>query len=636
MDIKKILKKILEIDDLVFQKHNHLNKLILDKITQPLLDTWSDKYTKNEVDNKINQVVSNMDWKESVGTFNDLAATYPHAEDGWTVNTKDKDITYRYDGSTWIPISANSIPLATSLVDGKMSKQDKIEHDDMNSKKHTHANKTVIDNITQALLDTWNAAYSHIGDAVRHITSAERSLWNTVGNKLDKSGGNVKGKLLISEIDTFKEQPPRITLALGDNDTGFNSVIDGITEYWSNNVKRYNMNDVYHTGNKPSKSDVGLGNADNTSDLNKPISTAVQTALNNKSNNGHTHDYLPLTGGILTGTGTLLTFDTERAWSFMQGGTGAGTSLDLVSSTGDKAFRVLNSSKTYGLSVMTSDVNPTYVTIDNNKVYHAGSKPTPAEIGASANGHTHDDRYYTESESDAKYATKDQISKAGYGDMLKSVYDKNGDGIVDSANKANITHRLYRHDNENEDKYYISPWWTGNTNGWRIGAYNTNSDEQANIHKVSVDKADYADSCSDSDRVDGKHASDFATNNHDLMSFVSGELEKNFSWYNKGVSYHNHYSGHSRGSYRSVFTAKDNNTGLQISANWCIDKGSSPNDIAFRVKRDCGDDWSAWASIYTSNNKPTPADIGASPNSHNHDSNYVKKGPLTWGNLKGV
>ena len=33
-----------------------------------------------------------------------------------------------------------------------------------------------------------------------------------------------------------------------------------------------------------SKSDVGLGNVDNTSDLNKPISTATQTALNAKEN----------------------------------------------------------------------------------------------------------------------------------------------------------------------------------------------------------------------------------------------------------------------------------------------------------------------------------------------------------------
>lgn len=38
------------------------------------------------------------------------------------------------------------------------------------------------------------------------------------------------------------------------------------------------------------KSDVGLSNVDNTSDLNKPISTATQSALDNKSNVGHTHD----------------------------------------------------------------------------------------------------------------------------------------------------------------------------------------------------------------------------------------------------------------------------------------------------------------------------------------------------------
>lgn len=38
------------------------------------------------------------------------------------------------------------------------------------------------------------------------------------------------------------------------------------------------------------KSAIGLGNVDNTSDANKPISTAVQTALNGKSNTGHNHD----------------------------------------------------------------------------------------------------------------------------------------------------------------------------------------------------------------------------------------------------------------------------------------------------------------------------------------------------------
>lgn len=38
------------------------------------------------------------------------------------------------------------------------------------------------------------------------------------------------------------------------------------------------------------KANIGLSNVDNTSDLDKPISTATQNALNNKSNEGHTHD----------------------------------------------------------------------------------------------------------------------------------------------------------------------------------------------------------------------------------------------------------------------------------------------------------------------------------------------------------
>jgi hypothetical protein len=45
----------------------------------------------------------------------------------------------------------------------------------------------------------------------------------------------------------------------------------------------------------PTKSDVGLGNADNTSDANKPISSAVQTALNAKESSiasGTTSQYL--------------------------------------------------------------------------------------------------------------------------------------------------------------------------------------------------------------------------------------------------------------------------------------------------------------------------------------------------------
>lgn len=113
---------------------------------------WNDKYTKNEIDNKFSALENNIDWKEAVATFADITKTYPNPEDGWTVNVKDTDYTYRYNGSKWVAVSANAIPKATQSVDGLLSKEDKTNYDDANSKKHTHNNKTILDKIVSAPL----------------------------------------------------------------------------------------------------------------------------------------------------------------------------------------------------------------------------------------------------------------------------------------------------------------------------------------------------------------------------------------------------------------------------------------------------------------------------------------------------
>lgn len=61
------------------------------------------------------------------------------------------------------------------------------------------------------------------------------------------------------------------------------------------------------------KSDFGLGNVDNTSDANKPISTAIQTALNNKANSSSlatvatSGDYNDLTNKPVIATPGVLT-----------------------------------------------------------------------------------------------------------------------------------------------------------------------------------------------------------------------------------------------------------------------------------------------------------------------------------------
>ena len=132
-------------------------------------------YTPNEVDNKFSTLETNIDWKEAVDTFADIATTYPNPDDGWTVNTKDNNITYRYNGSEWVAISANAIPKATNSVDGLLSKEDHAKYDDAVSKAHTHSNKNLLDKLGQ---DS-NGALTLDGGAVAEAISEEfiRSLF---------------------------------------------------------------------------------------------------------------------------------------------------------------------------------------------------------------------------------------------------------------------------------------------------------------------------------------------------------------------------------------------------------------------------------------------------------------------------
>ena len=129
---------------------------------------WADKYTKTEVDNKLALLETNIDWKESVDTYASIATTYPNPQDGWTVNVKDTDYTYRYSGTEWIAISANAIPKATGSVDGLMAKEDKSKLDGVaaGANNYTHPASHVATMITQSA--------TH-----RFVSDTEKTAWNS-------------------------------------------------------------------------------------------------------------------------------------------------------------------------------------------------------------------------------------------------------------------------------------------------------------------------------------------------------------------------------------------------------------------------------------------------------------------------
>lgn len=96
----------------------------------------------------------------------------------------------------------------------------------------------------------------------------------------------------------------------------------------------------------PTKEDIGLGNVDNTSDLEKPVSTAVQTELNKKVD----------TSVLDTKLSDYLT-TSDASDTYLTKNNASGTYLSKVDAN-DTYLQKVNASNTY---VTTSDANNTYL-----------------------------------------------------------------------------------------------------------------------------------------------------------------------------------------------------------------------------------------------------------------------------------
>lgn len=95
------------------------------------------------------------------------------------------------------------------------------------------------------------------------------------------------------------------------------------------------------------KADIGLANVDNTADSAKPVSTAVQTALNGKANSSHAH-------AISDVTDLQTTLDTKLSAGDL---TSYATTTDLTSGLAGKAdiSELSNYATTTALTVGLSD-----------------------------------------------------------------------------------------------------------------------------------------------------------------------------------------------------------------------------------------------------------------------------------------
>lgn len=198
------------------------------------------------------QLPSYVDDVIEVDTFSNLPGT---GESGKIYIVQDTNLTYRWSGTDYVEIS-KSLALGETSSTAYSGDKGKATTDKLNRIPDKLITDTVNVNqsTTEAVLNftTYRQEAQQVGRNTLTITSATTSQAGLMSSS-DKT-----------KLDSLKDQAGIIS--------DINAVQTNLETHINN---KSNPHEV-------TKDQVGLGNVDNTSDANKPISNATQTALNGK------------------------------------------------------------------------------------------------------------------------------------------------------------------------------------------------------------------------------------------------------------------------------------------------------------------------------------------------------------------
>ena len=162
-------------------------------------------------------------------------------------------------------------PISTATQTALNAKQDSLGFTPENV-----ANKSTTTTLgtSDTLYPTQNAVKTYVDNAV--TGGATPDATTLIKGKI-KLAGDLSGTADLPTVPELANKEPTITAGT-------------TSQYWRGDKSWQTLD----------KTAVGLSNVDNTSDLNKPISTATQTALNGKANTAHVHALSDLTQSAAT------------------------------------------------------------------------------------------------------------------------------------------------------------------------------------------------------------------------------------------------------------------------------------------------------------------------------------------------
>lgn len=269
------------------------------------------------------QLPSYVDDVIEVDTFSNLPGT---GESGKIYIVQDTNLTYRWSGTGYVEIS-KSLALGETSSTAYPGDKGKATTDKLNRIPDKLITDTVNVNqsTTEAVLNftTYRQEAQQVGRNTLTITSATTSQAGLMSSS-DKT-----------KLDGLKDQ------------AGITSDIDAVQTNLETHINnKSNPHEV-------TKDQVGLGNVDNTSDANKPISTATQNALNSKFNASDGNALKQRVDNIPELIATDITVDSDNDSvnisldkTSIVDGTLSGTTININSATTSKAGILTPADKT--------------------------------------------------------------------------------------------------------------------------------------------------------------------------------------------------------------------------------------------------------------------------------------------------
>lgn len=260
------------------------------------------------------QLPSYVDDVIEVDTFSNLPGT---GESGKIYIVQDTNLTYRWSGTDYVEIS-KSLALGETSSTAYPGDKGKATTDKLNRIPDKLITDTVnVDqSTTEAVLNftTYRQEAQQIGRNTLTITSATTSQAGLMSSS-DKT-----------KLDGLKDQ------------AGITSDINAVQTNLETHINnKSNPHEV-------TKDQVGLGNVDNTSDANKPISNATQTALNGKFSATDGNALKQRVDNIPELVATDITVDSDNDSvnisldkTSIVDGTLSGTTININSATASKA-----------------------------------------------------------------------------------------------------------------------------------------------------------------------------------------------------------------------------------------------------------------------------------------------------------